>query len=193
MEPSGGGTGRAAQQPGRARWAGEQNGAGTPRSRAGSRPGTVPFWAEPEPDPAHRSAARSPENGARRDLRAVGRPREVPDFAAPDPAPPRRAQRERRYPQAPPSRIGTWVRGLTGSLAYGLVVLGLFLIGVQVWAGQVGWEGPGIGVISAHLIGGLLAAGVQAYADRNRDRNGGFAVLGVPIIVIGTLWFWWWM
>lgn len=178
MEPSGGGPRHAAPGEagqGRGRWAGA-----APRPRTGARSGTVPFRAES-----------APEHRARRDLRAVGDP-----GRAPEPEvyrPPQEPQPPRAAPPRPPTRAGTWVRGLTGSLAHGLVVLAVFLIGVQIWAGQVGWEGPGIGTISAHVIGGLLAVGLQAFADRRRDRAGGIAVVAVPVVVLGTVWLWWWL
>ncbi|WP_199740444.1 hypothetical protein [Saccharopolyspora rhizosphaerae] len=121
----------------------------------------------------------------------------------PPPPPPRgtppegpRARRSRaRHELAQPRRVsaaGTTVRSFTGALAMGSLVLALALIGVQFWATSHGQQGPGVSAVLSQLVAGLVAVALQTYADRHRDRAGGAAVAGVLVVVLGSLWFWWW-
>ncbi|MEU6132612.1 hypothetical protein ABZ805_25830 [Saccharopolyspora sp. NPDC047091] len=91
------------------------------------------------------------------------------------------------------TRIGTWFRGLTGSLAVGMLLVALGLIGVQVWATRQGQDGPGLAMIISHAVGAALALALQHFADRNRDRRGAAALLALLVAVFGPLWFWWWL
>ncbi|MFR9729868.1 hypothetical protein ACL03H_11620 [Saccharopolyspora sp. MS10] len=91
------------------------------------------------------------------------------------------------------TRAGTWFRGLTGSLALGLLLVSLALIAVQIWADQQGQAGPGIGMTTTHVIGSVLALVLQRFAERNRDRRGAAALLAQLLVVFGILWFWWWL
>ena len=108
----------------------------------------------------------------------------------------RRTRRPRsRHELAQPRRVsaaGTALRSFSGALAMGSLLLGLALIGVQFWATGHGQQGPGVGSVISQLVAGLVALALQTYADRNRDRNGGWAVVGVLVVVLGSLWFWWW-
>ncbi|WP_243789832.1 hypothetical protein [Saccharopolyspora gloriosae] len=88
---------------------------------------------------------------------------------------------------------GTWLRGLTGSLAFGLLLVTLGLIGVQIWSTRQGEAGPGTSMIVTHAVGVVLALGLQSFADRHRDRQGAAALLGVFLAVFGALWYWWWL
>lgn len=90
------------------------------------------------------------------------------------------------------SAAGTTLRSFTGALATGSLLLALVLIGVQFWATGQGQQGPGIGAVLSQVVAGLVALALQTYADRNRNRNGGLAVAGVLVVVIGSIWYWWW-
>ncbi|PXY19884.1 hypothetical protein BAY59_33030 [Prauserella coralliicola] len=94
--------------------------------------------------------------------------------------------------QPPSRRTGRWWRGLTGSLAAGLVVLALFVLGVQVvsWLGDA--EGPGLVSVLGHLAGAALAVIAQLVVDRRRGRLAGVAALCVLAIAGGVLWLYWW-
>ena len=92
-----------------------------------------------------------------------------------------------------PSRSGTVVRGLSGALAVGLLILGLALVGVQWWATNIGQQGPGVGVVVGHLVSAVAALTLQAIADRRRDLVGGLATAGTFLVVLWALWFWWWL
>src|SRR5437016_5778067 len=65
-------------------------------------------------------------------------------------------------PVAQPTWSGTLLRGFTGSLAAGLTVLALGLIGVQFWANGQGEPGPGVPVVVGHLIAAGVTLGLQA-------------------------------
>jgi hypothetical protein len=83
-------------------------------------------------------------------------------------------------------------RGLSGSLAVGLVLLALGVIAVQVYAGNDGLPGPGAFVVVGHVVAAVLAVIGQAVADR---RTGWFAALAcffVLVVVAATMWIFWW-
>ncbi|MEV0698525.1 hypothetical protein AB0I53_11480 [Saccharopolyspora sp. NPDC050389] len=92
----------------------------------------------------------------------------------------------------PPSRAGSALRGLTGALAAGFLLLALVLVAVQFWATNQGQEGPGLAALIAQLVAALIALVLQAIADRRNDAQGGLAACGVLVVVFGSLWFWWW-
>ncbi|CAM00389.1 hypothetical protein A8924_1451 [Saccharopolyspora erythraea NRRL 2338] len=92
-----------------------------------------------------------------------------------------------------PTRSGTAARGVSGALATGLLVLSLFLVGVQYWATSIGQQGPGVGVVVGHFVASALALVLQAVADRRRDLTGGLATAGAYVVALGALWFWWWV
>lgn len=123
-------------------------------------------------------------------------PRETAEFATgQDRSTPRhihgRGQRPARS-QVRPGRIARAVRGLTGTLAVGWLVLALILVVVQLRASVVGQAGPGVVAVLAHLLVAVLAVALQAVADRRNDVGGGLATVGVVGLVFGALWFWWW-
>lgn len=99
----------------------------------------------------------------------------------------------RRLRRAPaPSRFGRLLRGLSGALAAGLLMLALSLAGVQVWALTVDQQGPGFFALCTHLVAAVVAVLVQLRADRRQGAGGAGAGLVVMLIVFGILWFWWW-
>ncbi|RKT83280.1 hypothetical protein SAMN05421805_105235 [Saccharopolyspora antimicrobica] len=97
-----------------------------------------------------------------------------------------------RHSRRAPSRSGSAIRGLSGALAVGSLVLALALVGVQFWATGQGQQGPGLPAVISQLVTSVAAVAVQAVADRRRDLVGGLATLGVFVLVLGSLWFWWW-
>ncbi|MGI8310252.1 hypothetical protein [Saccharopolyspora hattusasensis] len=104
-------------------------------------------------------------------------------------------QRSRRHVLSrpkPASQAGSAFRGLTGALAVGLLLLALGLVAVQFWATGQGQQGPGLAAVIAQLVASLVALALQSVADRRRDARGGLAALGAFVVVIGSLWFWWW-
>ncbi|MER6991745.1 hypothetical protein ABT337_15900 [Saccharopolyspora hirsuta] len=97
-----------------------------------------------------------------------------------------------RHAHRPPGRGGSAISGVSGALAAGSLVLALVLVGVQFWATGEGQQGPGLPAVIAQLITSLVALAVQSVADRHRGMTGGLATLVVFVLVLGSLWFWWW-
>lgn len=84
------------------------------------------------------------------------------------------------------------LRGLSGVLAGGLVVLAVGLVVVAWFAGRGGVPGPGAGDLTAHLAAAAAAVVGQVIADRRGDRTGTLAALGVvgiAALVLGLGWF----
>jgi hypothetical protein len=83
-------------------------------------------------------------------------------------------------------------RGFGGTLAVGLVLLALALIGVQVYASTHDLPGPGLDVVGGHVAAAVAAGVAQALADRRKGRVA--AVCGVVVVVLTalTMWFYWW-
>lgn len=107
--------------------------------------------------------------------------------------PPRQPHRRHALSRPKPaSRAGSAFRGLTGALAVGSLLLALVLVAVQFWATGQGQEGPGLAAVIAQLVASLVALALQAVADRRRDAQGGLAAFAALVVVIGSLWFWWW-
>lgn len=92
-----------------------------------------------------------------------------------------------------PGRAGKAARGLAGSLAAGLLLLALSLVGTQFWATQAGYQGPGLGAVISHLVAAIVAVVLVSIADRRADKAGTFSTWGAFAVVLGSLWFWWWL
>ena len=89
------------------------------------------------------------------------------------------------------------LRGFSGALAVGLVVLTLVLAGAQ-WLSAQWLSGPatvpgsGTGALVGHGTGALLALLLQRTADRSRGGRAGAVSLAVLSVAAAVLWFWWW-
>jgi hypothetical protein len=86
------------------------------------------------------------------------------------------------------------VRGCTGAIAAGLVVLVLALVGVQIFASEdaAAAPGPGAAMIGGNAAAAVLAVACQWYADRTRGGRAAAAHLAVVAVVAAALWFSWW-
>lgn len=71
------------------------------------------------------------------------------------------------------------VRGLSGIVAGGLVVLCLVVIGAEVLGARRGFPGPGAATVAWHVGIALLAVCAQVFADRRR----GFAAFFGAVVV----------
>jgi hypothetical protein len=90
------------------------------------------------------------------------------------------------------SRVAKVWRGVSGSLAAGLVLLALAVIAVQVYAGNQGLPGPGTYVVVGHCVAAVLAVLGQRFADRLTGWLAALASLAVVVIAAATLWIFWW-
>ncbi|KAA2264115.1 hypothetical protein F0L68_08870 [Solihabitans fulvus] len=88
--------------------------------------------------------------------------------------------------------LGAVWRGFAGSLAVGLVLLALVVIGFQVYAGSHGEPGPGAWVVAGHVVAAVVAVVAQRFADRRDGPVGVLAGLGVVAVSAVTLWVFWW-
>ncbi|MFB9433232.1 hypothetical protein [Streptoalloteichus tenebrarius] len=89
------------------------------------------------------------------------------------------------------ARVGRLLRGLVGSLAVGLVLLALVLVGAQAMALGDGEAGPGWLVVTGHVLGAAAAVALQRQVDRGRGARAWAAGLGVLVVVALVLWYGW--
>ncbi|WP_037316368.1 hypothetical protein [Amycolatopsis orientalis] len=92
---------------------------------------------------------------------------------------------------AVPERRRFW-RGLTGSLAAGMVVLAtcvLVIAGICLFTAA---PGPGPLMLIGHPVAAVLAVPAQRIADARTGRVAGFAGLGVVVSVTAALSLFWW-
>ncbi|MES9517753.1 hypothetical protein ACIQYW_04480 [Rhodococcus erythropolis] len=84
------------------------------------------------------------------------------------------------------------LRALSGTVAAGIVVLTLVIIGSAYLGGNRGFPGPGTTSIAAHIAASVVALAAQIWCDR---RRGIAAVAGsvVVLVVAGLLLVtqWW--
>jgi hypothetical protein len=102
-----------------------------------------------------------------------------------------------RTGDGPPGPVLRALRGFSGALAVGLVVLTLVLAGAQWLSSPATVPGPGTvagrtGILAGHGAGALIALLLQRTADRSRRVRAVAASLGVLSVVAAVLWFWWW-
>lgn len=82
------------------------------------------------------------------------------------------------------------LRGLTGLLAGGLVVLVVALVTMGVVAGREHAPGPGAVTIGWHVLAAVVAVGLQWFADRTRGVRGVAACGVVVVITVAVLATW---
>jgi hypothetical protein len=89
-------------------------------------------------------------------------------------------------------RRGRFWRGLTGSLAAGMVALALCVVVIAVICQFTGAHGPGLPMLIGHPVAALLAMLAQRVADMRNGRVAGFAGVGVVVSVTAALSLFWW-
>jgi predicted lipid-binding transport protein (Tim44 family) len=95
---------------------------------------------------------------------------------------------QRESPRAP----ARWWRGLTGTLAAGLVVLALAVLGTGVFAIFSSIAGPGPMFLVVHPVAAIVAVLAQRVADRRQGVLAAAAGIAVVAIVAVVLWLCWW-
>ncbi len=93
---------------------------------------------------------------------------------------------------AEPGRVLRLLRGLSGALAAGLVVLAVFLGVVKGFSGPETVPGPTVGALVGHGVGAAVAVVLQWVADRSRGGRAAVAALAVLAVVVAVLWTFWW-
>jgi hypothetical protein len=105
----------------------------------------------------------------------------------------RRAARRDGPASGPPGRALRLLRGLSGALAAGLVLLAV-LLGVAHWfSGPDTVPGPGIGALVGHTAGAAVAVVLQWVADRGGGVRAAVAALAALAVVVAVLSIWWWL
>lgn len=89
--------------------------------------------------------------------------------------------------------MGTVLRGVTGALAAGLLVLAMTLTGVQLWGLGNGGIGPGWIIVCGHWVSAFVALFLQVRADRGRTPANALQALGAALVVLASLTYWWWL
>jgi len=89
-----------------------------------------------------------------------------------------------------PPRKRVW-RGVTGTLAAGLVVLAVIVLAVQVFALANDAPGADFLFIGAHLVAAAAALVAQRVADRSQGAVAGVAGAVVVLLTGALLWFFW--
>ncbi|WP_410663128.1 hypothetical protein [Amycolatopsis sp. lyj-84] len=92
---------------------------------------------------------------------------------------------------ATPGRGRFW-RGLTGSLAAGMVVLAVLVLAIAGICLFTGAPGPGPLMLIGHPVAAVVALLAQRVADGRTGRVAGFAGLGVVVSVTAALSLFWW-
>ncbi|HVW45194.1 MAG TPA: hypothetical protein VHC18_27975 [Amycolatopsis sp.] len=90
------------------------------------------------------------------------------------------------------SRFGRIWRGLTGSLAAGLTVLAVVVLGAAVVCAIRGAPGPTTAALVGHPIAAVVALGAQRVADVRRGRLAALGGVVVCAAVALALWLFWW-
>ncbi|MQA10807.1 MAG: hypothetical protein GEU98_20080 [Pseudonocardiaceae bacterium] len=89
-------------------------------------------------------------------------------------------------------RSGGVLRGVSGALSLGLVVLALVVAAAQVLALSDNADGPGPLPVIGHLIAAAIAVACQQMADRRGGLPSVLGVLGVFAVTGAALWMFWW-
>ena len=84
------------------------------------------------------------------------------------------------------SRVGAWLRGFSGLLAGGLVVLVVALGVAWAVAAGAGTPGPGVATLAWHAGAAIAAMIAQRQADRRTGAPGVLAAVAV-IVITGVL------
>jgi hypothetical protein len=89
-------------------------------------------------------------------------------------------------------RKARWWRGFTGSLAAGMVVLAVLVLGTGLVCALVGVPGPGATFLIAQPVAAVIALAVQRVADRREGRVAAIAGVAVLVDVAVALCLLWW-
>ncbi len=85
------------------------------------------------------------------------------------------------------------LRGLSGVVAGGVVVLTLVVVGVAYLASDRDFPGPGRESIAAHAVASVVVVAAQLLADRRRGAVAALASTAVLAVTGLLLWTQWWM
>ncbi|WP_243636604.1 hypothetical protein [Rhodococcus sp. Eu-32] len=84
------------------------------------------------------------------------------------------------------------LRGLSGAVTAGLVVLAVVVIGTQYLGSQRGFPGPGTVSVASHIGAAIVAIVLQRIADHRSRAVSVIASLLVFALAGVLLWTQWW-
>lgn len=84
------------------------------------------------------------------------------------------------------------LRGLSGAITAGLVVLAVVVAGAQYLGGQRGFPGPGTVSVAAHIGAAVVAIVLQHFADHRKRVTAVVSSLLVFVVTGVLLWTQWW-
>lgn len=84
------------------------------------------------------------------------------------------------------------LRGLSGAVTAGLVVLAVVVVGAQYLGLQREFPGPGAVSVTAHIIAAVVAVVLQHFADHRYRAASALASLLVFVVTGLLLWTQWW-
>ncbi|WIX79611.1 hypothetical protein QRX50_02050 [Amycolatopsis carbonis] len=151
------------------------------------------------PDAAHAASTEADEHGEPPE--PVSEASVEPPAVDAEPDPTTATHAAAYVPVAVPQRIeavragkprGRWWRGFTGSIAAGLAVLAVGVLGVGAVCLATGAPGPSVLLLVGHPVAAVAALVLQRVADRRYGRAAGLAGFGVLVVAFVALTVFWW-
>ena len=90
------------------------------------------------------------------------------------------------------SWVARTLRGLSGVVAGGVVVLTVVVLVAAYLASDRDFPGPGAESIAAHVVASVLVVGLQVFSDRRRGGTSALASGAILVITALLLWTQWW-
>ena len=84
------------------------------------------------------------------------------------------------------------IRGLSGAVAAGVVVLAIVVVATAFVGHARGFPGPGAMSIACHLVAAVVVIVAQLSADRRRGVTAFLACTAVFVVTLALLWTQWW-
>ncbi|WP_328387887.1 hypothetical protein [Nocardia sp. NBC_00416] len=84
------------------------------------------------------------------------------------------------------------IRGISGIVAAGLVLLAVVVVGAALIGDRRGFPGPGAESVVAHIAVAVIAVVAQVYSDRTRGAMSLGAAAVPPVAGAILLWTQWW-
>ena len=84
------------------------------------------------------------------------------------------------------------LRGLSGSVVAGLVLLTVVVVATEILGSERGFPGPGTSTVLWHVVAVVAAVFLQRVADHRRRAVSVLGSLGVLLVTGALLWTQWW-
>ncbi|MGV9414690.1 hypothetical protein ACWDOP_32710 [Nocardia sp. NPDC003693] len=84
------------------------------------------------------------------------------------------------------------LRGLSGIVAGGTVVLAATVVGAEIVGARRGFPGPGAADVAWHVVAAIAVVAAQIYSDRRSGSAAFFGSVVVFLLAGYLLWAQWW-